>query len=479
MNGPEIVAQAAIVAQPHNFAHSSRRRLLRGFIATAMAPVTASFIQIINVPVFLHSWGAEIYGEWLILIALPTYLLLSDLGFGSVAGNEMTMQVAGGKRECALATYQSTRLLVILLSAVIAGAAVLVLWLAPIAVWLHITHISPRDAHVIILLLVAQVLLHLQNNLTIGVFRCEGLYAFGTCCLNLASLAEALTVTAVVLAGGSPLHAALAYCLAKAATTIVLMILLRLRIDWIGLGFSKSSLKIARSLSGPAFAFMAFPLGTAINMQGIVIVIGLLCNPVSVVVFSTLRTLTRFGIQFVGLVSNTVWPELSLAFGHHELAHARWLHRRTCQLTLWLALVTVGGLTLSGPVIYPIWVSDRVPMDYVVFYLMLLIVIANSFWSASSVASVSCNAHRRIATVYLAGSLASIALSIILIPRLGLSAPALCLLVVDILMILVVVRHSVELLDDNVSELWRSALSIPPITSMARSFIQEARLLWS
>ena len=33
-------------------------------------------------------------GEWILLNTIPSYLGLSDVGFGSVAGNEMTMLAA-------------------------------------------------------------------------------------------------------------------------------------------------------------------------------------------------------------------------------------------------------------------------------------------------------------------------------------------------------------------------------------------------
>lgn len=163
MRGSATCAYSPDLPQPSSHASSSRQRLLRGFAASAMTPVLAVFIQIVNVPLFLHRWGAATYGEWLILIAFPTYLLLSDLGFSSVAGNEMAMQVARGNRTLALAIFQSTRILITLASATMAAAAVIAVQFTPVVMWLHITHISRHDAKAITLLLVIQVLLHLQN----------------------------------------------------------------------------------------------------------------------------------------------------------------------------------------------------------------------------------------------------------------------------------------------------------------------------
>src|SRR6266404_7530354 len=110
-----------------------RGRLIRGFGATALGPVVTTIVQIVSVPVFLHFWGVKLYGEWLIISAIPTYLALSDVGFGSVAANDMTIRVAAGDRDGALETYQSTRALISVTS-VLAGIALLsVIWLLPVA----------------------------------------------------------------------------------------------------------------------------------------------------------------------------------------------------------------------------------------------------------------------------------------------------------------------------------------------------------
>jgi hypothetical protein len=70
--------------------HSLKRRLLAGFGANTFSRLSTTLTQIFSVPVFLSHWGVHLYGEWILLNTIPSYLGLSDVGFGSVAGNEMT-----------------------------------------------------------------------------------------------------------------------------------------------------------------------------------------------------------------------------------------------------------------------------------------------------------------------------------------------------------------------------------------------------
>src|SRR5438128_6286169 len=89
-----------------------KSRLFKSIGANAYGQLVSVGIQLISVPIFLHYWGVELYGEWLILSAIPAYLSLSDIGFASVAGNDMTMRMAKGDQHGALEVYQSIWLLI-------------------------------------------------------------------------------------------------------------------------------------------------------------------------------------------------------------------------------------------------------------------------------------------------------------------------------------------------------------------------------
>ena len=84
-----------------------RRRLAAGFGVNIFSRGVATLIQVLSVPIFLRHWGIDLYGEWLLLNSVPSYFALSDVGFGSTAGNEMTMLMAAGRQDEALDVFQS------------------------------------------------------------------------------------------------------------------------------------------------------------------------------------------------------------------------------------------------------------------------------------------------------------------------------------------------------------------------------------
>ena len=75
-----------------------RERLLKGLGAQGFSQAVQIFIRLAEVPLLLSFWGTQLYGEWLMLSALPIYLSISDGGFAGPACREMTMRSGEGEK---------------------------------------------------------------------------------------------------------------------------------------------------------------------------------------------------------------------------------------------------------------------------------------------------------------------------------------------------------------------------------------------
>jgi len=454
----------------------ARRRLVHGFGASALGPVTTAIIQVVSVPVFLRFWGLRLYGEWLVLSAIPTYLSLSDMGFGSVAGNDMTMHVARGNREEALQSFQSTWVFITALSVLLSLIVCCTVWFLPLRSWLHLDLLSEWEVRTVIVLLAGYAVLTLQGTLITGGFRCEGNYPLGMFGLNLVRLTEWTMATVVVMFGARPVVVAMVYLLVRAVGLMMLNIVLRCKSPWLHYGVEHADRGCVRRLAAPAFAFMAFPAGNAISIQGMIVVVGLVLGPIAVAAFATARTLTRFSFQILESIRNAIWPELSAAFGAENWEFARKLHRLACQAALWLCLLAVLFLAVAGPYIYRVWTHGRIPLDSTLFHCLLVVVVANSFWYTSSAVPVACNDHQRIAIAYLVGASASIAMAYFFLRHIGLPGAAVALLVIDMAMAWYVLCNSVRIVKDSSWGFLSSLVSIPPVlTNCLRANGGESR----
>ena len=260
----------------------------------------------------------------------------------------------------------------------------------------------------------------------------------------------------------SPVGVTILYVVTNAVGVLALWVLLRREVPWICSGCCMRAGAAIRRLTNAALSFMSFPLVNALNLQGILVVVGHIMGPVAVVTFNTARTISRSAAQGMNLINNSVWPEMSAAFGLGDMNLARKLHRRACQFSLVLCLSITVAITLFGNWIWKIWTVGKIPTDPVLLYIFLAQMLVSAFWFTSLVVPMAINKHQAVARIMLAATLLALALAweLMRVPALGLRGAALALTIGDLITALYVLRESLRLLDDNLSAFMSSMLDL-------------------
>ncbi len=437
---------------------SVARRLTASFGAVLLGPAVTLLVQIVNVPVMLRVWGPALYGEWLMLSAIPSYLLLTDLGFGNVAGSDMTMRVSADDHEGALETFHSSIALVGLVTLALLLLLVALFFTVPMHRLLHLSAMSPGEVQLTLLLLSVNSLIVLQWGVLMAPFRSTGRYATGMFAVNCIRIAEAAGFLIIVVRHTRPVGLAAFMLMISVAGTLWLMLLHRAGAKRLPIGLRAASRSRIRELSAPAFAFLAFPLGASVSTQGMTIIAGITLGPLAVAAFNPMRTLSRLALQLTDTVKVSFWPELSAAFGARDLPLARRLHRIAIQLSIVLAGVSLLFLFGAGPRLFALWTHGRIPFYAPVFNLLLLTGFANALWNASSAVPVAANRHRRLSLLYVAFSLLSIGVAYELSTRFGLPGIAAGMLFLDSCMAVAVVPISTGILEERPGTLLRAVL---------------------
>jgi O-antigen/teichoic acid export membrane protein len=454
-------SEAEIIAPVSRERSAVRKRLAAGFGVNIFSRGVGTLIQVLSVPIFLKHWGAPLYGEWILLNSVPSYFALSDVGFGSTAGNEMTMLMAAGKQEEALDVFQSVLALTTVISATVGALFMVLVWFLPFQHWLHTYSISTRETKLVILLLVLSTLLSMQETLYQAAFRCVAKYAYGTFLKSLILLGSFVAVSGTVLAGGSVLETAEVYFAVNAVGTLLLWIALRREVTWLRFGIAHARKSTLKRLLTPSVSFLALPIGQSMNLTGTLLVVGHVLGPVAVVVFSTARTVSRTAVQFMMMISNTIWPELSIAVGAEDWALARAIHRRACQISIGCGVAIVAVMALIGPWIWRHWTLHKVPTDTLLLDMMLLLVIFSSLWLTSITVLLATNRHQQITALYLTVTSMTLAAAWPLSQHFGLRGAAFALIVCEMVLSTTVLRKSLIFLGDDFPSFAKSMFSIP------------------
>jgi O-antigen/teichoic acid export membrane protein len=441
----------------------TKRRLMLGFISNWVSKLANTVIQLVQVPIFLHFWNVSLYGEWMIVNSIPSYLAFSNIGFGSVAGNDMTMRTSAGDQQGALRIFQSCWWLI---SSICIGVGILlgpVLYFMPVAETLKIHAISATDAKWIVFYLGLSVLLGQLEQLMSAAYTCIGRYPYGSFIKSMISLTAFAAMIIPVVMGFGPRTTALVFAVANALGTILLGVLVRRDIPWIRYGWSEARFSEIRRMTGPAVAFMGFPIGNAFNLQGTLMAVQYALGPVDVVIFSTARTVSRVALQMVQMVNVTFWPELSLAYGAKNFELIRALHRRACQMALIIAAVVVSAMLSFGPWFLTHWTGGHVPPSRKLLSLLLLVVVLYSLWATSSTLAAAINQHQRLAAWYIVATGVTVVFTYFLArSHHGLYGAAASLLISELIMNVYVLPQSLRIAHDTFPAFLVSMVQIPP-----------------
>lgn len=429
---------------------SVKQRILHALAANAFGQAVTVGTQVLLTPLFFAQWGAALYGEWLLLSALPAYLTMADLGIGSAAGNDMTMRAGAGDRRGAQATYRGA----FRVAAVVGLLTLLVGVALALGKFSFNTpptpHIQPLEAALVVLALAANVALSFSAGVFGAGYRCAGLNATGIVIGNSARLLEALAFAALLWLGHGPLALCAAMLGLKFALIGFQMLHLRRVCPWLHEGGVAAEPGLVRRLLKPSLAFMAMPLAGALSLQGPIIVLGAALGGEAVALFSAMRTLSRIPMQLMNALNASVWPEMSRAFGAGDLPLLRQLHRRSARITAALVVASCLGLGLMGETITRLWLGAQQPYQPALLLWLVAIAGISALWNASSIVLAATNQHGRMGVAMVLSAGAAIGLGSLFIGQVGQQGFLVMLLTAEVAMLWLVLPQAIRVSGDTV-----------------------------
>ena len=446
-------------------------RVVRGMGANLYGQMVTVAVQLLGVPILLHFWGARLYGEWLILIAVPVYLSMTDLGFSQSAANDMAQQVARGDFEEAVAVFQSLGVLVVSAAGIALLAISAALFVLPLHRWLNVAELSTNQVRWVVWFLAAEVLVKLTEGVSHAGLRSEGDYPLHGILYASVALAQNIAIWLLAVFGAGPLAAAAAVFSVRLVALPSVTWLTLHRHPWLKLGVRHARASELKRLARPAAANLSMPLAQALGVQGMVLLVGAIAGSIVVVTFATLRTLTRVALQGVLVVTKAAEPELASAYGSADGQLLRNLFAHTLRAALWLTGAATICLLVFGDTILRFWTHGRVGMDSGLFHWLLLSAIANGLCYGPLVILQAANRHVRASLLYVFSVAFALLLAGSLLRITGqLASVGLALSLFDSIMAVYLLRAASRLAGTPVATILRQAGNpLPVLRLLARS----------
>lgn len=396
--------------------------MARGFAALVFGQGIRTFGHLLLVPLYLRYWSTTAYGEWLALASLTAYLSAFDLGINTAGVNRLTQSHARGDTEA----YAEDQASALAFYGVVASAGALLLaaaaWWLPLAEWLGLRAIPPGEAGWVTWLLGLQILLAMPVGFLASVYRTTGRLAWTEWIGNTRTLAALALVPIVLGLGGGMRELAAAQILPL--TAVGLFVLWDIHRRWPAFvpRLRLARVDALRGLLGPSLLFALMTLANAVTLQGAVLLIVSKLGGAVVAVFVVSRTLTNLIRQTVFTVNNALWPHLTALEATGDYQGLRVLHRLSVLGSGVLSVAAAAALWEVGEEVITTWTGGRLAVDVVLLRLLLLQLVLQAPWVASSVFPVAFNRPQVVAASTVAASVIGLGVAALLMDPLGAGA---------------------------------------------------------
>lgn len=425
------------------------KRFIQGVGSNLLGPANTIFLQLLGIPLFLTYWGLEVYGEWLLLIAVTQYLSILHQGSATVAANSMTMYVGEDNRKAALSIYHSALAASGLIFAVGTAVIMLGVFFLDFEQMLNLGALGRDEYRWILLVLLLNFGANQFSGIEGHLFRCESQYPKGQLYTASFTFLGNIAVFSVLPFGGGPLEAAIAQLVISLIGLFVIFTVTRKLFAWVNFVGFFASLTHMRELIRPAAGYIAYGLSNAIPLQISVTLVGIVLGPSMVALFSTVRTLSRLILIPGMLMTNSAWPEFSTALSRGEKDLTRQLFRRVIALTFWVSVIVGAGMLVVSEPVYMTWTKNEIPFDFTLFAILLFLAVFSGVLNTVATLPVSVNKHEMMAVKFILVAAASIAVGYGFLSESGLISFA-CVLSADtILRCWIAMREAQGIIDDD------------------------------
>lgn len=425
----DSVAQSAA---DRPFLHGFVGRVSKGMGALSLGSAVNIISQITIVPVALYAWGKFRYGEWILLTGLVQLVRLTDLGLQTYVMNRLCgAHAQQDRRELQHVLHSAVRVQLSLVLAVY-GAIAIALVTVPWVRVLGLQTISGARLVVLGLLLSGELLLGVPMGTIAGVYRATGHLAraavIGACqqfCILI------LTLLLIGTDASFPVVAAGRLLVVLLTSAWVLYDLRRLH-PWLRIWPRDASWKEGITFILPGLFFLLIPLADYFATQITLLVTQRVLAGGEVSRLATHRTIANFGQMASALLTTAIWPELTALHALDQKATLSRVHRTLAKFNLWLVSAMAFGLLPFLPIIYPLWTAKTLILDAWTLGLLFSRLMLWGIWYSSLTVLAATNRHYRLGLLLLLEGALTGAMSIFLVPMLGIKGVALSTFIADL-----------------------------------------------
>ena len=328
-------------------------RISKLFAAQNATQVVSLLTQLLLPPIFLHSYGVALYGEWLALSATVGYLSTINYGLQTYTNMQMTIHYSRGEvRECMEVQSAGLRILLTIFSAI--AILLLVIFALPLDRLLHL-NLPRAEAQWVLYLMAVQILATMLEGFFSGNYMVFGEAHRGVNYANGVAVVALATTGGLALAHVKFVWIAAAQLLITVVGTAFLVLDLRRLAPQIAPTLRYWVPGSVKAILKPSAHYGLLFSSNVLAYQLPVLLMQRILGPAPVVVYSVTRTIYSMSRRVLFLLTSSIGPEVTITFGQRDWAKLRRLYELSERIILLMVPAITFGSMLATPFLLHVW----------------------------------------------------------------------------------------------------------------------------
>ncbi|WP_271783952.1 lipopolysaccharide biosynthesis protein [Aquimarina algiphila] len=376
--------------------------ILKNIFANSIFSVIQLSFQLISVPLFINYLGAELYGEWLLVMAFSIFLQNSDFGINKYTSNLITIEYVKSNFKEYNTIFNNNIFFHLCIHFVLLVIVFIVMKYSMIDFGFKVISKGVLS-NLIIIVVLNSLIGNIKNSLN-AIFRAIDKLHIG---LNIDNLFKVIEIALLILGliFGVSVFALVSIILLINVLNLFCKILLSTKHFVIGYKYIDIK-KLKNNLSG-SIPFFVMPLSISAIDQGVIWIINIFLGSTYVVVFTTIRTFVSTIKIAVGIVHKSIWPEITRLYGLNNGLKLKKLFYQSFTFVTYAVLIFIIGISLFGWDVYVLWVGDDLEVNKTLFYTMMISASIYCIGSHASIFMLAINQVKRITSFFIVFSLLS------------------------------------------------------------------------
>ncbi|RXG13094.1 lipopolysaccharide biosynthesis protein [Leeuwenhoekiella aestuarii] len=368
------------------------KSIAKNYFASSFGMGITFLNQIAMVPLFITLWSVEKYADWILITSISTVFAMTNLGLNDATANMFVLKYQSKEYDECKTLLINSFLFIGILGLIFLTSAGLVGFIVGFKTILGVHIFSGLETNISFILLLLNVFVKMYGGAYKGIYRVKSKAHTNSMIENFVRLLEIIILFVGIFWDFNIISILLFYNLPSLASIIYRSIHTS---KWFNVKFSIFDFKWTtfKRIVKPSISFMLMPLGYAFSNQGIIFVVSGILGPVVLVIFTTTRTLINFLRSVTNLFGNSVYPEISLAYGAKKASDIFKLFYRSFAVTLLTSILSVIIILFFGKEIYLRWTNHEVEFNGILFMGLLSVFIIANLWNIISVFLLATNNH--------------------------------------------------------------------------------------